>query len=143
MYPPSLISPPVTRRDTVQHMTGWKSLNMVVVGVRSDSGVDHIGRRGFVIFLFRSSSGMLSSSRALEKSGRREDICACSDCDTTCGGVYRSWHLTSSGKRKRLRTLHQMGIVLLRASGIPTLTSAKSRPIEDNATHAFPGVWNR
>lgn len=80
---------------------------------------------------------MPRASKDWRNPSRRAVICACSEEQTTCGGVKSSWHSVGSGKRARLRTEHQMGMVLLKASGIPVYISRK--PASYISSHAlFP-----
>ena len=78
----------------------------------------------------RSSRSRLRERSDWRKEERRPSIWACSEAETTRGGVWRMCDFEAVGKRAMLSTVHQMGIVLDRESGMPA--SGVSRGCEDD-----------
>ena len=104
----------------------------------AESRVTHIGRKGLETLCRKASMSTSSEWSCWSKSGRRWAICACSERDTALGGVWRGCALVLMGKRARLSTLHQMGMVLERASGMARRSSA---PVRFNRSQDNGGQW--
>lgn len=98
-------------------MTGLKSWKIQDTGSsgRDVSGVIQNGRRGLVRHVGRLRFRALNEAT---KSGMRAEIWACV-VRGRWGGRYRLGEEGWDGRRVRLRTVHQIGMVDERASGIP------------------------